>query len=336
MRKWLGIAVVLALACALIRPIATDAAAGGAGRTWTVLVGGGTKDHAIVSNAFHPRAIEVAPGDTVQWNFQGFHTVSFTGGQAPPPLVIQEGGKGYFNPAAFFPAGGKTYDGTGYANSGVPPLDPAAPRLTYSLTFPKPGTHNYVCLIHGPLQGGTVVVKAGAAARSPAAVAQQAKVVQAASVSAGARRFAGLKVQRTGSAVVIPLIGDQRTGFSALRFTPAPVTVNLGAAVTWKMADPFEIHTVTFLGGGKAPEFVRVLPQTGGPPKLLLNPPAAAPTMRKSYDGTGYLNSGLLFPPGAPGNPPTSFTVSFLKAGRYEYVCLVHMAEGMKGTIIVR
>lgn len=335
MRKWLGVGVVLALVGALILPVTNDAAAGAARRTWTVIAGGGTRDLAIVSNFFHPRTIEVAVGDTVQWEFQGFHTVSFLSGQAPPPLEIQEGNKTYFSPAVFFPAGGKAYDGTGYVNSGVPPLDPSAPPLKYSLTFTKPGTYSYICLIHGPLMSGTVAVKARGTG-SPAAVAQRARSAQAATIQAGLQQFANQKVERVGNTVVIRLIGNPQTGISALRFTPAPVTVDLGAIVTWKMADPFEIHTVTFLSGRKAPEFVLLEPQAGGPPKLLVNPAAAAPTGQKNYDGTGYVNSGILFPPGVPGNPPTSFTLSFLKAGRYEYVCLVHLAEGMKGTIIVR
>jgi plastocyanin len=34
---------------------------------------------------------------------------------------------------------------------------------------------------------------------------------------------------------------------------------------------------------------------------------------------------------------PTSYSLTFTRPGRYEYVCVVHMPiEGMKGTIIVR
>ena len=78
-------------------------------------------------------------------------------GEKPPMLEIQEGGKTYINPAVFFPAGGKTYDGTGYANSGVP-QNPNNPTLTYSLTFTKAGSYGYFCIVHGPSMGGEIVV----------------------------------------------------------------------------------------------------------------------------------------------------------------------------------
>ena len=51
--------------------------------------------------------------------------------------------------------------GTGYANSGVllPPMSPQGPH-TYSLTFTKPGTYTYWCVVHVPVgMRGTVVVQ---------------------------------------------------------------------------------------------------------------------------------------------------------------------------------
>lgn len=52
-------------------------------------------------------------------------------------------------------------------------------------------------------------------------------------------------------------------------------------------------------------------------------------------DGTGYVNSGVLYPPMAPANLPKSYSLTFAKAGTYEYWCLVHVPNGMKGTSIV-
>ncbi len=48
------------------------------------------------------------------------------------------------------------------------------------------------------------------------------------------------------------------------------------------------------------------------------------------------MNSGILFPPGIPGNPPTSFSLTFTQPGRYSYVCVVHPLSGMFDTVIVK
>ncbi len=306
----------------------------GAGQTW-VVTAGGLRD-AVWSNAFHPRMIEVGVGDTVTWQFEGFHSVTFSSGQEPPPLTVREGDNTYFNPLIFFPAGAATYDGTGYRNSGVPPDDPTKfSTLSYSLTFTKTGTYKYQCAVHGPAMSGTIVVKDRATA-TPVSAAGQAKNEQAATMTAGQAAWAALKPESQGSAVVVPLSGDAKAGFSIVRYTRQPLVVKSGTTVTWTMRDPFEIHTVTFLGGEKVPDFIIAQPQKQGPPKLLLNPKVGAPTSSKTYDGTGYANSGILFPVGMPGNPPRSWSVTFTKPGRYDYVCVVHLPEGMKGTVIVQ
>jgi plastocyanin len=88
--------VVLAI-LSLARPAPTARAAA---QTWTVIAGGSTKDFAVVSNAYHPRAIDIAVGDTVKWVIEGFHNVAFLAGQPFPPLDVKEGDKTYFNPRA--------------------------------------------------------------------------------------------------------------------------------------------------------------------------------------------------------------------------------------------
>lgn len=307
-----------------------------AARTWTVIAGGGTKDLAVISNAFHPRSIEIAVGDTVRWQFQGFHNVAFTSGQQPPMLEVHEGDKIYVNPRVAFPAGGKTYAGEGYQNSGVPPDDPAmAAKFGYALTFTKAGTYQYLCIVHGPAMAGTVVVK-GSAMGSPAAVARAGRAEQARTIRAGQVAWAAYKTERQGATVVAPMIGDARGGWSTLRFTPRPLVISPGATVTWVMRDPFEIHTVTFLGGTPAPEFILPQPQAQGPPKILLNPKVTTPAGGKTYDGMGYVNSGILYPPGAPDPLPKSYSLTFTKPGQYAYVCVVHIREGMVSTVIVK
>lgn len=313
----------------------TVSAPAGAGRTWTVLAGPwGPKDYSVVSQDFYPRTVEIAVGDTVTWRIEGFHGVTFLSGAAPAEPFVREGNDTYLNPKNEFPSGGTTYDGTGYRNSGSPPEFPKP--LIYSLTFTKTGTFHYVCLIHGPAMSGTVIVKKKVTG-SPAAALRRGRSELAASLKAGRAAWAKFRPETKAGTVVIPLIGNGQAGFSILRFTPAPLVIKAGTTVTWTMRDPHEIHTVTFLGGEKPPQFIIPQPQQQGPPKLLINPKVLTPTQVKTYDGMGFVNSGILFPAGSPPDLPKSFSLTFTKPGRYAYVCVVHIpVEGMVGTIIVK
>jgi len=298
---------------------------------WTVIVGGATADTSIYANAFFPQAIEIGAGDTVTWTFEGFHNVAFLGGGASPPFSVPEGDKLYWNPQTLFPVGDQTYAGTGYHNSGVPGPDG---RLSYTLTFPKPGRYAYVCTLHSGMRG-TVIVRAKATG-TPAAALKRGRAEQAATLAAGRARFANLHVQRQGTTFIVPLVGNSRQRYSVLRFTPEPLVVPRGSTVRWAMRDTFEIHTVTFTSREKPPQFAVAEPQSGGPPRLLLNPKALTPTTATQYDGTGYVNSGMLFPPGNPGKLPSSFSLKFTTPGRFEYWCLIHAEVGQRGTIVVQ
>jgi plastocyanin len=298
---------------------------------WTVIVGGSTADTSIYANAFFPQTIEIGVGDTINWVFEGFHNVAFLSGGAVPPFGVPEGDKTYWNPQTLFPVGDPSYDGTGYHASGVPGPDG---RLSYTLTFTKPGRYQYVCTVHAGMRGMVVVTNKPAG--TPAAALKRGRTEQAATLAAGRARFAHLAVERHGTSFVVPLVGDSRKRYSVLRFTREPLVVPLGATVTWAMRDTFEAHTVTFTSGEKPPQFVVPEPQASGPPKMLLNPKALTPTTAAQYDGTGYVNSGLLFPPGNPGKMPASFSLTFTKPGRFEYWCLVHADVGQHGIIVVQ
>lgn len=297
---------------------------------WTVIVGGATRDTSVYANGFFPRQIEIAVGDSITWTFEGFHNVAFLSGSAAPPFAVPEGDKLYWNPQMLLPVGGKTYDGTGYHNSGTPATWP----FSYTLTFTKPGRYMYDCTIHAGMRG--VVIVKGKVTGTPAAALQRGRAEQAASLAAGAARLASLEPEHQGDTLVLPLVGDTAKRYSILRFSRGPLTVRQGATVTWAMRDPFEAHTVTFSSGEKPPEFVVPEPQATGPPKVLLNPKAITPTGINHYDGAGYVNSGMLFPPGNPGHQPSSFSLTFTTPGRFEYWCLIHAETGQRATIIVQ
>jgi plastocyanin len=99
--------------------------------------------------------LEIRRGDTVMWVMKDpteLHTVTFGVGkrafdiaipkpqpQGPPLLAV--------NPAAITPAGGKIHRGNGFYNSGFM-LSQGPGVRTYSLTFMRPGTYEYLCATH--------------------------------------------------------------------------------------------------------------------------------------------------------------------------------------------
>ncbi len=101
-------------------------------------------------------------------------------------------------------------------------------------------------------------------------------------------------------------------------FLPKEIWVDAGDTVTWTIRSG-EFHTITFLPRGEQ-----------RPP---FNPNDPKQTQRQggsTYDGTGYLNSGLLM----LGTPNTSYSLTFTKPGDYQYICLVHTM--MSGVVHVR
>ena len=128
---------------------------------------------------FIPATIQAKVGQPVNWTMVGPHTISF--GKAPiePGKFYSKAPDGawHLNPA-FAPSGfpaapppgngppngpptvtplnGGTYDGTSFKSTGVVQSFPPS-LVAPELTFTKPGTYAYVCLIH-PKMGGVVQV----------------------------------------------------------------------------------------------------------------------------------------------------------------------------------
>ena len=112
--------------------------------------------------------------------------------------------------------------------------------------------------------------------------------------------------------------GGGEPGYAVNLFLPAAVTINTGDTVHWTF--PWkEPHTVTF-------------GQPAGDPTV---PSPNVTNASATYDGTGFLSSGLQgpeYPPfGAPS--PTTFDVKFTKAGTFNYFCAIH--PDMKAAITV-
>lgn len=134
----------------------------------------GTGNAIDANDGFWPPHLNIHVGDQVTWKSGGvlLHTVSFGIDPAKTPLFVPAG-KGphgpilAVNPLIAFPIEPKdgVYNG-GVASSGVIGLGGNYVNLpgqvflkaVFSLTFAKPGTYTYYCLVHGPLMKGTITV----------------------------------------------------------------------------------------------------------------------------------------------------------------------------------
>lgn len=129
---------------------------------------------------FYPNPIKAKVGDKVTWRVEN-HTVSFDVPRYFPIATVAKDGTVTFNPRAVKPinsprpqfpdgqGGGPegegpppppvkvdagTFDGNRFVSSGVPEN-----AIEWSLTFTKPGTYKYACLIHPRMVGEVQVTK---------------------------------------------------------------------------------------------------------------------------------------------------------------------------------
>jgi plastocyanin len=282
---------------------------------FTVVVGGGGTGDDFTNTIFTPKVLAIYAGDTVTFQEQGRiepHTVSFgpkkmlgklaqglitpvPSKAGPPTLVLSS--------KVVLPTRGHTYNGSGFANSGI--LSPdyhGITKTSWTVTFTKPGTYTYYCLVHFPSMAGTI------------RVFPRPKPAQTYKVYAG---YGG-------------------NTWVADTYFPENLTVHVGDTVEWSAS----FHTVTFAPAAKIAalrsQFVLVSKGASGKTVYSVNPAIAFPsdptcgsTTPCMYGG-GYLSSGLL-----QGNAkgPAVFKVTFTKAGWYHYGCLIH--HGMDGNIRV-
>lgn len=315
MRQSLQVArrVVAVGACSL-GLMAMSLAPAAASTTVPVQAGGGSADQAVQADLFFPGTITVDVGDSITWaDGSGEpHTISF----GTPPST--PGGPD------LAPAGGSGYDGSGFASSGL--LLPI-PGKGYTLTFSKEGTYNYQCLLHPASMHGSVVVQAAGSAypTSQATYKAASDPLLTAAISAGEASLPAQtvtsKANGNGTTTYSQNAGwGDGKSYSAERFGAQNLTIHAGDTVVWTQRDPNEAHTVTFLNNGQ--DIPATLPN--GQP----NPQEAAPAGGKVYAGSGLFSSGYLF-------PGQSYSLTFDKAGTYNYVCLLHDTLGMKASITV-
>jgi len=295
----------------------------------TIRAGMNDPDHSqIAVLQFMPARATVSVGQAVRWSWADTrepHTVTFfpPGQSAPAPGS---------DPTLFAPSPPKgPYDGTTLVNSGLVPQGPVAVP-PFEMTFAKPGTFNYTCVIH-PQMVGSVVVVAGDGGETAAAVTTRGDQEKGQWLAEGNEAFQKFEASapapvknRDGTTTWTVQMGTSTAHTDILAFAPVPTAVKHG-------------DKVTFLNNSGAPHtasFFNKQPAIQSPEDPAAQKASPGPSPQK-LNATDLFNTGTL-PPDAPpgaGPPPAarSFTFSVPAAGSYQYVCIYHAPSGMGGVI---
>jgi plastocyanin len=338
MGKWSGRRVVagslavLALLAAGCGDDKGDDAASSDSTTSTVVpdgivVGAGINDHRDANVAvlqFLPAKVTVEVGTPVQWEWDGTepHSVTFVPeGQEAPNVEADP------SQAAAVPATGPI-DGTALVSSGLQPLG-AAPT-PFEATFAKAGTYEYLCLIHPNMTGEVDVVDQGGQADTPAKVAQRRASATDEYLAEGRAAKADLlkaeparKDDGDGTSTWTVEMGRSTEHTDVLAFAPSPAKVKAGDTVTF-VNNSQAPHTASFFGAGSEP--------VQNPFDKAAVDPAPGPSPQ-DLSTQGYINTGWLLPDAGPPLAQRSFSFKVPAPGSYAYVCILHAASEMTGTI---
>ena len=244
--------------------------------------------------------------------------------------------------------GNNEYDGTGFFNSGAP-FDPGFLPRPVSVRFTQAGVYQVVCLIHPNMQATVTVLQDGftapesqadldaRAASERTSLIAHAESLFAASKEAGSQRKADFTMEhrlKTG------LFQDD---VEYARYFPDDLEVSAGDTVTWDWVNGGDTpHTVTFLSGAEAPEYLLVEHKVFAdgslnvrdPPTIAVNSEVFELSGGDTYSGSGVFNSGVLFGEQGPPGRPTTYSLRFDTPGAYHYHCLMH-GPVMSATITV-
>ncbi|MBI3256273.1 MAG: hypothetical protein HYZ59_00635 [Actinobacteria bacterium] len=284
-----------------------------------------TEDSTVAVLEFLPEKITVTKGSTVAWDWADTiepHSVTFQAGATlPAPGPPDE--------ALFAPSPPtEDFDGTVLTNSGLLPTGPG-PAPEFKLTFSKSGTYQYFCAIHPLMTGSVDVVDGDDGVDSAASVTKRGDEELKPFLAEG--RAAKEKLMSSvaagtpvgGATNWTVEMGTTTEHTDILAFAPVPVAAKAGDQVTF-VNNSMAPHTATFGEYGQDPN----------DPKVVQPAPGPSP---QSLGSTGYFNTGWLPPNSPPGSGPPlaarSFTFKIPAAGKYSYVCALHVPSGMAGAI---
>ena len=286
--------------------------------TWTVQVGGDDVAAGIATMAYFPGPLTIRAGDTVDFRFASFHTVTFNSGRPELPIIVPGPGAGElsFGPG-LFPAGPMgptvTYDGTQQISSGAP-LQGPPDEFAYRVTFTRPGVYGYVCTLHPGMRSEITVRELNATlAETPAQATARGQGTLGALLGKMQAAIPGVRPAHAGTTHAVTAGLGDAFGVSALLFLNGDLAVQRGDTVVWTNADPFEIHTVTFTSGATPPAFGDPRPpaQPGGRRRSSWRPtwpapPGATPTPGRATSTPGSWAPGPPSP--CASTPPRAAT----------------------------
>jgi plastocyanin len=291
----------------------------------------GSGDGQISANAYLPGKVTVEAGSSVTFTVGADepHTVSFGAGPAdiaPDAWPVTGWAPQDVAPPAPVQLGDTNYDGSGFINTAI-----IYRGSTATVTFPTVGSYIFACAIHPGMSGEIDVVAAGAGGATTQADADAAGKASADSLlsqveAVRAARLADVdSVKNSDGTTTWNIFADAGTvagdlpgggtGYLELfEMLPPGLEIGVGDTVHWAASG---VHTVSF-------------PATGQDPATI--DPFAPAVGSDVYDGTSLYSSGLLNAgPGAP----TSYSLTFPKAGAFPYVCALHYFLGQHGVIAV-
>jgi plastocyanin len=381
----------------------TSGGAAAKAQTYTVLLGvppGISKEGEIGISEFFPKVLRVHPGDTVIWrnvSLSAHYTVTFgTDREAIPSLYrVRDPGKfstarvilnnavlwpcvdasALVNPqlteCKYRPDGAvnrsvRTWNGEGYANSGIipryfhNPLNEANPQQFVLHLSPKmqSRTYRYFAEIERHMDGELKVEPSSVPIPSPDEVSKNAPVAMADAVQGvlTACKQQLTHLEHEGHYRFVAGCGDEEGSYND--FFPDRLVIPRTASIEVKNnSDPVgEYHSVTFapiyafIGApfGAIPYFVPIcgrkevqLPLTsvrcpdGRLVSAELNPAASFATAKSGGKyKTGSYNSSGLFPAPYPATPGTTYSLKFNNPGTYFFGCVLH--PGMSGEVVVK
>jgi plastocyanin len=245
------------------------------------------------------------------------------------------------------------------------------PVLTYTVKFPAVGNFKFTCLVHKDMTGTVHVLSAATPLPYKRQYYVDAARDQTNDMLKDTDRDDHGKGDNPGDGGKYEVItwgevratGGGRQYMTIMRFLPSTIYVPVGATVEWTNVDPTEPHTVSFdenartpIGPGNDPpagqgatippdpdadlDIHAILPNPGGP--ILCGaapvPPAVdGQALEASCFGSGNLGAANQDQNNLPQpNPSTTrASVTFTKAGVYNYYCAIHDELGMEGKVVV-
>ena len=312
---------LLVLALALPKPAMAQ---------WKATVGAQSEDLGRQVLAFLPNEIWIHEGDTITWVFatDEIHTVSFLlPGQVRLPF--QAGCPG------FVAGDSAIVDGKSCVTTSAPPT--GGPN--FAVTFTKAGNYKLVCLVHENMTGVVHVLAANAKLPHDQGYYDEVAAREAEQLLSQAARNDDNEEQHhhsghvtVGRGKVLATGGGSET-VSVMRFMEDKTVIHAGDTVEWTNDDPITPHTITFGAepqGNPTPPSANVKPDADG---------GLHATISSTSDNvhSGFIIAAPQERIGLPQAPigTTHFRVTFTKAGKYPYICVLHDDLGMKGVIVV-